>query len=184
MDKIYIDANTLIRDTWHLAAKVVKSGWRPDLILALWRGGALPGVALHEFLEFTGWDCDHLPLKCASYTGIGEAQEQVEFVLGDAVFQRIKRGAKILVVDDVLDSGRTAFAVRNKILSLGAQMRIACPYVKSAMHKFDCRADYFVKDFIDRWIVFPHEICGLSANEVGEKDGVLMRALSECKKFT
>ena len=42
--KTYLDPREYLRDCWRLARKVYDSGWRPDVLLVLWRGGAAPGV--------------------------------------------------------------------------------------------------------------------------------------------
>ena len=39
-DKHYLSADEYLRDTWRLAAAVKESGWQPDILIALWRGGA------------------------------------------------------------------------------------------------------------------------------------------------
>ena len=83
-EKKYISADEFLLDAWRLAAAVRQSGWRPDWLVALWRGGAFAGIAVHEFLQASGWAVEHLPLKCRSYSGIGEATGRVEFTFGDA----------------------------------------------------------------------------------------------------
>jgi len=172
-DKRYLSANDYLRDTWRLAAAVKASGWRPDVLLALWRGGAPVGVAVHDFFKATGWDVDHLPLKCASYTGIGENAGSVAFAHGDMVFGMLRRGQRVLVVDDVFDTGKTAAAVRERIGATGAEMRMACVYWKPAKNTTDLKPDYFVRDVGLEWIVFPHEIEGLSKDEIRAKDPFL-----------
>jgi len=172
-DKYYLSANEFLHDSWKLAADIRKSGWRPDFLIALWRGGAPVGVAVHEYLKVSGWPVEHLPLKCASYTGIGRNEGEVEFTCGDAVFGILKKGDRVLVVDDVFDTGKTAAAVKTRLDAVGVEMRMACVYWKPAKNQTNMRPDYFTKDVGLGWIVFPHEIEGLSPSEVAEKDPVL-----------
>ena len=106
-EKTYLSADEFLRDTWRLAAAVRRSGWRPDVMVALWRGGAPVGVAVHEYLKCAGWSVRHIPLKCASYTGIGENEGEVVFTLGEEVFGMLRPGERVLVVDDVFDTGKT-----------------------------------------------------------------------------
>ena len=179
-DKQYISANDYLLDNWRLAAAVRRSGWRPDFILGLWRGGAPVAVAVHEFFKVTGWDVQHIPLKCASYTGIGENDGDVVFTLGDMVFGMFRRGDRVLVVDDVFDTGKTAAAVRRRMVAAGIDMRMACVYWKPEKNMTDLKPDYFVKDVGTSWIVFPHEIEGLSDNEVVRKDPVLADLIASC----
>lgn len=168
--KTYLSANEFLHDSWRLAAAVRNSGWRPEVLIALWRGGASVGVSLHEFFKVSGWDVRHIPLKCASYTGIGENAGEVVFTLGEEIFGMLRPGDKVLVVDDVFDTGKTAKAVKARIDAAGAEMRMACVYWKPEKNKTDMKPDYFVKDVGLDWIVFPHEIEGLTKEEIAEKD--------------
>lgn len=179
-DKQYISANDYLLDNWRLAAAVRRSEWRPDFILGLWRGGAPVAVAVHEFFKVTGWDVQHIPLKCASYTGIGENDGDVVFTLGDMVFGMFRSGDKVLVVDDVFDTGKTAAAVKRRMDAAGIDMRMACVYWKPEKNMTDLKPDYFVKDVGDSWIVFPHEIDGLSDDEVKRKDPALADLIAFC----
>lgn len=179
-DKQYISANDYLLDNWCLAAAVRRSEWRPDFILGLWRGGAPVAVAVHEFFKVTGWDVQHIPLKCASYTGIGENDGDVVFTLGDMVFGMFRSGDKVLVVDDVFDTGKTAAAVKRRMDAAGIDMRMACVYWKPEKNMTDLKPDYFVKDVGDSWIVFPHEIEGLSDDEVVRKDPALADLIASC----
>lgn len=177
--KHYLSANAYLADVWRLAAAVRKDGWRPDIMIALWRGGAPVGVAVHEFFRTTGWDVQHLPLKCASYTAVGENAGEVVFTHADIVFGMLREGDRVLVVDDVFDTGKTAAAVKARLDAIGAEMRMACVYWKPAKNTTDLAPDWFTRDVGAEWIVFPHEIDGLSANEIAEKDPALADLLSE-----
>lgn len=177
-EKSYISANEYLHDTWRLAAGVRDSGWKPDMLIALWRGGAPVGVAVHEYFKVSGWNVSHIPLKCESYTAIGENAGGVRFVHGDIVFGLLRKGDRVLVVDDVFDTGKTAKAVREKIAATGAEMRLACVYWKPGKNTTDMKPDYFVRDVGNEWIVFPHEIDGLAPEEVERKDPLLASLLA------
>jgi len=169
-DKHYLSADAYLKDVWRLAAMIRKSGWRPDILLALWRGGAFVGVGVHEFFKVTNWPVRHMPLKCASYTGIGENAGGVEFSHGDVVFGALRKGERVLVVDDVFGTGKTAAAVRSRVDETGAEMRMACVYWKPQKNLTNLQPDYFVRDVGLDWLVFPHEIEGLTQAEIVAKD--------------
>lgn len=179
-DKQYISANDYLQDNWRLAAKVRRSGWRPDFILGLWRGGAPVAIAVHEFFKVTGWDVQHVPLKCASYTGIEANDGEVVFTHGDMVFGMFRKGDKVLVVDDVFDTGKTASAVKRRLDVAGVDMRMACVYWKPEKNATGMKPDYFVEDVGGSWIVFPHEIEDLSDDEVARKDPALAKLIVAC----
>lgn len=178
--KLYISADEHLRDSWCLAAAVRKDGWKPDFILGLWRGGAPVAIALHEFFKVTGWNVQHIPLKCTSYTGIGENEGEVAFTCGDIVFGMFRKGDRVLVVDDVFDTGKTAVAVKKSLDAVGAEMRMACTYWKPEKNLTDLKPDYFAKDMGGRWIVFPHEVDGLVDDEVRRKDPALADLIASC----
>lgn len=173
MNKHYLTANEYQRDMWRLAANIKKSGWKPDFLVGLWRGGAPVAIAVHEFFKATGWDVKHIPLKCWSYTGIGENKGQVVFMLGDAIFGMFRPGDKVLFIDDVFDTGKTAKAVMDHMRDVGAEAKIACVYWKPIKNQTSIKPDYVAKDIGNDWIVFPHEIDGLTPEEVREKDPAL-----------
>lgn len=177
--KKYISPNKFQEDIWRLAAKVRSSGWKPDIIIALWRGGATVGISIHEFFKATGWKINHIPLKCASYTGIGENEGEVVFTLGDETFAMIKPSDKVLVVDDVFDTGKSAKAMKERLEKKGAQMKLAVVYWKSENNTTDLEPDYYTVDMGGEWIVFPHEIDGLIGDEIEAKDSLLAELYKE-----
>ena len=182
MKKTYLSADAYLEDEWRLAAAVRKSGWKPDILIALWRGGAPVGVSLHEFFKCSGWSVQHLPLKCASYSGISEHGGQVVFTHGDVIFSMLRKGDKVLVVDDVFDTGKTAAAVHERIAATGAEMRMACVYWKPEKNQTKMKPDYYVRDVGKDWIVFPHEIEDLTDEEIKEKNPVLAEILFDARE--
>ena len=171
--KTYLSANDYLHDEWRLAAKIRQSGWKPDFLVGLWRGGAPVAIAVHEFFKATGWDVKHLPLKCASYTGIGQNEGRVVFTLGEEIFGMFRAGDKVLFIDDVFDTGKTAAAVMERMQGIGADAKIACVYWKPAKNRTNLKPDFIAKDIGNDWIVFPHEIEGLAPDEIAEKDPLL-----------
>ena len=171
-EKYYLDAREYLRDMWRLGRMILDSDWRPDVLLALWRGGAEVGVAVHEFFKAHGLSPRHMPVKCFSYTGIGTSDDTVKFEYAQQVFDDIPRGSNVLVLDDVFDSGRTAAAMHGEADRRGWEMKVACVYWKPAKNITRFQPDFHVRE-IDGWIVFPHEMEGLTREEIAVKDSVL-----------
>lgn len=171
--KRYLGADEFLRDIWRLAAAIRAGGWRPDRLIALWRGGAPVGAAVHEFLKTTGWPVRHSVVKSASYSGIGENPGDVTFEHADEVLGSLVPGERVLVVDDVFDTGKTAAAVKNILGGLGVELRQAAVYWKPEANLTSLSPDYFVRRLPNEWIVFPHEMDGLTPDELLEKDPVL-----------
>jgi hypoxanthine phosphoribosyltransferase len=174
--KTYVSANDYLRDSFRLARAILDSGWEPEDLIALWRGGAPVGVSVHEFLHYHGLRPRHRVLKCQSYTGIQARNRNVQFENADDIFQSIVRGSRVLIIDDVLDTGNTARAVFERIAPFGAEVRLATVYWKPNQSQTDVKPDYYVRE-TDEWIVFPHELDGLTADEVKIKDPALFDLL-------
>ena len=51
MKKLFIDSNQLLEDSFQLAWKVYESGFKPNYIVGVWRGGAPVGIAVQELLH-------------------------------------------------------------------------------------------------------------------------------------
>ncbi|MEM9760588.1 MAG: hypoxanthine phosphoribosyltransferase, partial [Pseudomonadota bacterium] len=77
MEKVYISANDLLLDSFRLAEKIVHSGYRPDFIIGVWRGGAPVGIAIQEYLAYVGVETDHIAIRTSSYTGIDQQEKTV-----------------------------------------------------------------------------------------------------------
>ena len=176
-DKVYLDANGLLADSFLLARKIYDSGFKPDCIIALWRGGTPVGVAVHEFLSYMGLKCRHTAVKTASYTGI-ETHGEVIIENLDFVLDSLAPGSKVLVVDDILDTGRTAMAVKRALARRTSAVRFAMVYYKPSRNENGLVPDYFIH-LTDTWLVFPHEIIGLTEDEIAVKNASLHKLLAE-----
>ena len=51
MEKLFIKSNQLLEDSFKLALNVYESGFRPNYIVGVWRGGAPIGIAVQELLD-------------------------------------------------------------------------------------------------------------------------------------
>ena len=165
--KIYISANELLLDSFRLARQILDSGWRPDVLVALWRGGAPVGVAVHEFLAYQGVATSHMALKCASYSGIGNRSD-VHFEFAEPMLNSIRAGQRVLVVDDIFDSGCTVDTLRHRLANTKADVRIATAYWKPSKNATGITPHYYVRT-IEAWVVFPHELMGLTPAEIACK---------------
>ena len=76
MEKHYIRADELLEDSFKLAWNVFESGYRPNYIVGVWRGGAPIGIAVQELLKVLGVNSDHIAIRTSYYTGIGERKEK------------------------------------------------------------------------------------------------------------
>jgi hypoxanthine phosphoribosyltransferase len=176
VNKIYLSADNFLRDSWRLARLVMDSGWIPDHLLVLWRGGAPVGMAIHEFFSYHGITLRHQIIKCHSYTGINTKNSEVRFEHADAFFKSLQEGERLLVVDDVFDSGMTARAVYDRLAVCDVDFKFATVYWKPRKNKTTIKPDFHVRQ-TEEWIVFPHEMDGLTRDEIAIKDPELYTLL-------
>ncbi len=167
-EKEYISANELVRDSFLLASRIYESGYRPDVILVLWRGGTPVGVVVHEFLLYKGVETYHTAVKAVSYTGI-EKRTMPVIEHMDAVLERIDAGARVLVVDDIFDTGNTLKEVSACLRGKVSDVRFATLYYKEGTNETDIEPDFYLRKTRD-WIVFPHELMDLTLDEIRSKD--------------
>ena len=181
-DKHYITAQSLLDDAFRLGLMVLKSGFRPSFIVGVWRGGTPVGIAVQELLDAFGVPSDHIAIRTSSYTGIEARARQVRVHGLGYVVRNVDAGDPLLLVDDVFDTGLSLKAVIDNLhercrRNTPEEIRIATPWYKPANNRTDLVPDYFVHE-TDRWLVFPHELDGLSREEIlANKPG--MRALYE-----
>ena len=167
MDKVFIRPDELLRDSFALARRIYDSGYRPDVILVLWRGGTPVGIVVHEYLLFKGVNTDHSVVKAESYDGM-EARSEPRVESLEAVLGRLDSESRVLVVDDIFDSGRTLQAVRDALRTRTAHIRIATLYLRIGHNRTDLHPDFCLRES-DRWVVFPHELMGLTPEEIARK---------------
>lgn len=130
-----------------LSQKIKSSGYRPDLIIAIGRGGYVPARIVCDFLLhnlLTSIKIEHWGIAAQK-----QEKAMVRFPLAVDV-----RGLKVLIVDDVTDTGDTLKAAVDYVSRLDAgEIRTAV-----LQHKVSSSfvPDYYaevVKEW--RWIIYP-----------------------------
>lgn len=172
MSKVYISSSSLLQDSFKVASQVYNDGFRPDFIIGIWRGGAPIGIAVQEFFEFKDAPTDHIAVRTSSYYGINQQSKEIKVHGLHYLVENANATDKLLIVDDVFDSGRSIEALINQIhalmrLNTPKDIRIATPYFKPKNNKTQATLvpDYFIHES-EEWLVFPHELSGLSKEEI------------------
>lgn len=185
-EKHFISAQSLLDDAFSLALKIVESGYRPDYIVGVWRGGAPIGIAVQEMFDFLGFHADHIAIRTSSYAGVDERNKEVAVHGLNYLIKRVESQQKMLIVDDVYDTG---LSIQQVIQDLQRackkntpEIRIACPYFKPSRNQTKLEPDYYLHQ-TDQWLVFPHELKGLSEKELLENKPELRRHEAMLRKL-
>ncbi|MDU0112125.1 phosphoribosyltransferase family protein [Psychrosphaera aquimarina] len=170
--KKFITSQELLEDSFRLAHQVFEDGFRPDFIIGIWRGGAPIGIAVQEFFDFKKVETDHIAVRTSSYYGIGLQSKEIKVHGLHYLIENANASDTLLIVDDVFDSGRSIDALIKQIKTLSRlntpkDIRIACPWYKPTNNQVDIKPDYFVHESAE-WLVFPHELSGLTTEELIE----------------
>ncbi len=167
--KQYIDAQQLLDDSFNLGLKILESGYSPSFILAIWRGGTPVGIAIQELLEYFSVSTDHIAIRTSLYTGIEKRASKVQVHGLHYVVNNVTAKDELLIVDDVHDTGLSIAQVIEDLTSACGentpQIRIATPYYKPNNNKTGRVPEYYLYE-TDNWLVFPHELAGMSAKEI------------------
>lgn len=177
MKKEFITANQLLEDSYQLAMDIIESDFRPTFLLAIWRGGTPIGIAIQEVMQVCGIELDHIAIRTSSYSGIDERNKKVVVSGLEYVVSALTTEDRVLIVDDVHDSGLSVEELIRQIkIRCGAKapkdIRLATIYFKPNRSLVRRQPHYFLHA-TDDWLVFPHELEGLSLQELAiEKPGV------------
>ena len=186
MDKLFIQADELLGDSFKLAWQVYESGYRPNYIIGVWRGGAPIGIAVQEFLDVLGVPSDHIAIRTSHYKGIDERDSQVQVYGLNYIIKQVESEDSLLIVDDVHDTG---ISIQKIILDLQTackkntpEIKVATPYFKPKKNKTDRKPDFYIHE-TEKWLVFPHELEGLSMDEIIQFKPELSELVKKIKPF-
>ena len=176
VDKTYITAQQLLEDSFRLAHKIFDDGFHPQFIIGIWRGGTPVGIAVQEYFEYRKLSTDHISVRTSSYYGINQQSKEIRVHGLHYLIENANADDKLLIVDDVFDSGRSVDALIKAIrkqsrLNAPTEMRVACPWYKPSKNSVGFAPDYYLHES-EEWLVFPHELDGLEMAEIaaGKKD--------------
>ncbi len=177
MKKIYISAQSLLKDSFLIGKQILESDFTPNFIVGVWRGGTPVGIAVQEMLAFFGQQSDHIAVRTSLYKGIDSRDDTVRVHGLDYLITNMNYDDGLLIVDDVFDTGRSIDAVINTLQSkmrrnCPSQIKVATPWFKPNKNATRRIPDYFIHE-TDDWLVFPHELDGLSIEEIGSGKGEL-----------
>ncbi|RTZ96685.1 MAG: hypoxanthine phosphoribosyltransferase [Deltaproteobacteria bacterium] len=175
--RIYITAQQLLEDSFRLGANIYQSGFRPDFIVGIWRGGTPVGIAVQELLDYHDIKTDHIAIRTSAYEGIDKMKKSIRVYGLNYIVDNINAEDNLLIIDDVFDTGLSIQAVIRTLKKKARkntprEIRTATVYYKPGKNKVGFPPDFFVHQ-TDQWLIFPHELDGLSPREIrAHKQGI------------
>jgi len=171
-EKKFISAQELLEDSVRLGIKILESGFKPHFIVGIWRGGTPVGIVVQELLDYCGLKTDHIAIRTSSYCGINQRDTDIRVHGLGYIVKNANAEDSLLIVDDVYDSGLSVQAVLQTLKEISRKntpqdIRIATVYYKPGNNKTGRPPDFYLHE-TDRWLVFPHELNGLTNEEIAQ----------------
>jgi len=170
VSKKFISANSLYLYSLQLAKIIYDSGFVPNVLIALWRGGTPVGIVIHEFFRFSGKDIKfHKAVRTESYRGVN-SKGKVKIEAFPNLMNHLDENSNLLIVDDIFDSGMTINGLLQifKTYNKKPNIKIATVFYKPKKNQTDIVPDFYLKE-TDAWVVFPHELCDLTQEEIKKR---------------
>ena len=164
MKKIYHTWQDVEAQTQEILRQIHLDGWRPDYVVGLTRGGLVPANLISQYLG-----CRMETLKVSLRDG---AEQESNLWMAEDAYGHEEDPKKILIVDDINDTGATLNYIREDWPSgcfpdnsrwkevWGKSVRVACLYDnESSKSKLDVAYSAVTMNKADKdvWIVFPWE---------------------------
>jgi len=130
-----------------LAVKIWQSGYRPELIVGVSRGGLVPTRLLSDFLNVR----DVIVLGVSFYEAMGKTSKRPRIT---HPLSRDIRSKRVLLIDDVSDTGGSLQLAKRHVLSFSPGDLLVCTLHRKPWSKF--HPDIYVEE-TDRWIIYPWE---------------------------
>jgi hypoxanthine phosphoribosyltransferase len=142
VEVLYISWKDVIELCYKLAKDIAQSDFEPDSIVAVLRGGVVPALLLSDILgieEFYAIRVKHW----------GIAEEVYVTPIVDQLPQRKLQGVKVLIVDEVADTGKTLTKAVDELKKLGAsEVKTAVLHLKSSSTLIP---DYYAVK-LEKWV--------------------------------
>ncbi len=175
MIKCFLEPEDVLLDSYRLANLVYQSGFKPDFIVGLWRGGSPVGIAVQDYLEYLGVKTDHISIRTSyrglsSYASMVEQHENIRVHGTQYLLDNLESHHKLLLVDDVYSTGLNLDAVIQRLRTktrrnMPQDVRIAALWFKPDKLRVTRKPDYFLHTTQD-WLVLPYELDGLTETEI------------------
>lgn len=174
-EKLIINSNDYLADCFALGEKILLSDFKPNFLVAIWRGGTPVGIVIQEYLRYHGVKTDHIAIRTSGYDENDKSLDEVQVYSTDYVVETANSDDRMIIIDDVFDKMKTIETVLEKFSkkmrkNLPKKIRIAATHYKHEQNQTTIIPDYYIHKLDgDPWIVFPHEVVGLTIKQIAMK---------------
>lgn len=187
----FLDEAELIQDAFRLGVQVFESGFRPNFIVGLWRGGSTVGIYVQECLQTLGVTTDHISLR-TSYRGMHDYDAMVASPRAKIrvhgthyLLDNLNRDDRLLIVDDVFGTGHSVSAVLRRLndqlkRNMPHDTRVATLYQRPSANQTGISPDFCLHSSED-WLVLPYEMNGLSREDIDQHKPYLSGILDQVR---
>ena len=132
--KEFITPNDLYKDSFKLGKMIYNSGYKPDTLIAVWRGGTPIACCVEEYFRTKGLHTEHYPIKTSAYEQ-SKIKREIRVECLEEVSKRTNKNSKLLIIDDVFDTGKSIDKVIEELKILKGnkfpnEVKIATLYFK------------------------------------------------------
>lgn len=152
-DSIYLSWKDIDNDCNKIAQELSQSGLKFDTIIMIQRGGLIPGTILSHKLK-----CSHvhtISIRTTETEDNYSRRLKIPIVNIPPIMSSII-GMRVLIIDDVTNSGVTINLAKREILKYKPATCITAVLIWDGYNNACCSADYYAR-YTPGWVVFPWE---------------------------
>lgn len=183
MIKEFLPYDKVRDNSLKLAHKIYTDGFVPDVIYASLRGGATVANVISEYFKIVRKNVHPVLFAAVVARSYSDVREHGRVLVDGWTYdpRYLRAGDKILLIDDIFDSGRTLNYLTEVLLEHGIprkDIKVVVhdyKYFSYQKEQLPVQPDYWCRKFVinspeeDRWIHYmSHELVGLSPEELEE----------------
>ncbi len=183
MKKLFLPYNEVRNNAIKLAYRIYRDGFIPDVIYVPLRGGACPGNVISEYFKILREGKRPIVYAAVVARSRSSRGDRGPVVVDGWTYdpEHLRIGNRILIVDDIFDSGATLNNLTGTIMSRGIpreDIKLAVHDYKilkylNKPHEITIQPDYYCNKYIiqnhdeEIWIHYlSHELTGLTEDEI------------------
>jgi uncharacterized protein len=183
MSKEFVSFETVRNNSLKLAHTIHEGGFEPDVVYVSLRGGAYVGNVMSEYFKVVRRGSRPVFYAAVVARSYSDIREQDLVMVDGWTYspEYLRSGDKVLLIDDIFDSGNTI----NHLVDIILRKGLPRDDVRVAVHDYKVRTylpddhpvhpDYYCRKHVierpedDHWIHYmSHELVGLAKQEISE----------------